>query len=68
MEDIMDNKDEIIEDIKEENDEIIEEPLEEMPKKSKVLPLIFLILFLILDIAALVIYLIGIEKVISFIK
>lgn len=64
----MDNKDEIIEDIKEENDEIIEEPLEEMPKKSKVLPLIFLILFLILDIAALVIYLIGIEKVISFIK
>lgn len=37
-------------------------------KKSKVLPLIILFTLLILDIVAIAIYIIGIDKVISFIK
>ena len=37
-------------------------------KKSKVLPLIILFTLLILDIAAIAIYIIGIDKVLSFIK
>jgi len=67
----MDNKEEIIEDIHEEasdDGELLEDNSLDEPKKSKVLPLILLILLLILDISALVIYLIGVEKVISFIK
>lgn len=37
-------------------------------KKSKVLPLIILFTLLVLDIAAIAIYIIGIDKVLSFIK
>ncbi len=45
-----------------------DETAEELPKKSKVPAIVILSILLILDIAALVIYIIGIEKVISFIK
>lgn len=38
------------------------------PKKSKAPLLVFLIILLVLDIAALVIYIIGIDKVLGFIK
>lgn len=49
--------------VQEEQQEIVVEP-----KKSKVPLLVFLIILLILDIAALVIYIIGIDKVLGFIK
>ena len=39
-----------------------------IPKKSKVLPLIILFTLLIIDIALIVIYIIGPSKVLSFIK
>lgn len=48
-----------------ENKEII---TEELPKKNKTPLIVLLSILLVLDIAALVIYMIGIEKVISFIK
>lgn len=48
-----------------------EEPKEEaneLPSKSKAPAIVILSVLLVLDIAALVIYMIGIDKVISFIK
>jgi len=45
-----------------------EKQVEELPKKNKTPLIILLSVLLVLDIAALVIYIIGIEKVISFIK
>ncbi len=66
------------EDLKEENkpdennqnsiDENKEVDLQDLPKKSKAPILVLLSILLALDIAALVIYIIGVEKVISFIK
>lgn len=48
--------------------ETVEQNLNEKPKKNNVPLIIFLSVLLVIDIAALVIYLIGIEKVLSFIK
>ncbi len=50
------------------NDENQDVVTEEMPKKNKTPLIVLLSVLLVLDIAALVIYMIGIEKVISFIK
>ncbi len=50
------------------NDENQEVVTEELPKKNKIPLIVLLSVLLVLDIAALVIYMIGIEKVISFIK
>lgn len=47
---------------KEDNNQVVE------PKKNKAPLIVLLSILLVLDIAALVIYIIGIEKVISFIK
>lgn len=52
-------------DSKDENKEVAPE---ELPKKNKTPLIVLLSVLLVLDIAALVIYIIGIEKVISFIK
>ena len=49
------------------NDENQDVVTEEMPKKNKTPLIVLLSVLLVLDIAALVIYMIGIEKVISFI-
>lgn len=48
--------------------ETVEQNLNEKPKKNNVPLIIFLSVLLVIDIAALVIYIIGIEKVLSFIK
>ena len=45
-----------------------EQQAEELPKKNKAPIIVLLSILLVIDIAALVIYMIGIEKVISFIK
>ncbi len=51
-----------------EEKQIVEENVEETPKKNKTPLIVLLSILLVLDIAALVIYMIGIDKVISFIK
>lgn len=48
--------------------ETVEQDLNEKPKKNNVPLIIFLSVLLVIDIVALVIYIIGIEKVLSFIK
>lgn len=51
------------------NDELIVPPIGEyVPSKSKTPLLIILSILLVLDIAALIIYIIGIDKVLNFIK
>ena len=68
---------EIKEDEQEENEEVLTEEgvkdpiellIEQDNKRKKIIIIIILSILLILDIAALVIYLIGIDKVISFIR
>ena len=49
-------------------DEAIEEYIKKSSKKKKTLLITILSILLVLDIAALVIYLIGIDKVLGFIK
>lgn len=61
-----DKKEEIAPEQKEEIPQ--EEQVKETPKKNKAPLIVLLSILLVLDIAALVIYIIGIEKVISFIK
>lgn len=61
-----DKKEEIAPEQKEEIPQ--EEQLKETQKKNKAPLIVLLSILLVLDIAALVIYIIGIEKVISFIK
>ena len=56
------------ESVKIENENNNQEEITKMPKSKKVPLLILLFVLLILDIAALVIYIIGIDKVFSFIK
>lgn len=54
---------------KEEKDyETVEQSLEEKPKKSKISLIVLLSILLVIDVAALVIYIIGIDKVLGFIK
>lgn len=61
-----DKKEEIAPEQKEEIPQ--EEQVKETQKKNKAPLIVLLSILLVLDIAALVIYIIGIEKVISFIK
>lgn len=61
-----DKKEEIVPEQKEEIPQ--EEQVKEPQKKNKAPLIVLLSILLVLDIAALVIYIIGIEKVISFIK
>lgn len=61
----LDNKE--IEEEKKDEEETNEE-VKELPSKSKAPAIVMLSILLVLDIAALVIYMIGLDKVISFIK
>lgn len=54
---------EVVENKEDANKEVIE-----VPKKRKVFLIVLLSIFLLLDIAALVIYIVGIDKVLGFIK
>lgn len=61
-------KEEVSSDSEEITDEAVEEYIKKDKKKKKTLLIIILSILLVLDIAALVIYIIGIDKVIGFIK
>lgn len=61
-------KEEVSSDSEEITDEAVEEYIKKDKKKKKTLLIVILSILLVLDIAALVIYLIGIDKVLGFIK
>lgn len=62
------NNDTISENSNEVTDEAIEEYIKNDKKKKKIILITLLSILLVLDIIALVIYIIGVDKVIGFIK
>lgn len=62
------NQDENSDSNEEKNYETVQESIEEKPKKNKAPIIILLVILLIIDVALLVLYIIGFDKVLSFIK